>query len=121
MNSTQLLKSSLACALMLGAATVTSTAMAQTTLQAMKVPGHNMEMTAAMSKMQQKKTMEYIKSDHLAMCYGVNAAYKNDCKSPGHSCAGQDSHARDPNAFVAMPAGLCQKIAGGTVKTMGGM
>ncbi|MDE2091721.1 MAG: DUF2282 domain-containing protein [Gammaproteobacteria bacterium] len=47
-------------------------------------------------------------------CYGVNAAYKNDCQSPGHSCAGQDAKARDPNAFVLTPAGLCAKIGGST-------
>jgi uncharacterized membrane protein len=47
-------------------------------------------------------------------CYGVNAANKNDCQSPGHSCAGQDSKARDPNAFVLTPAGLCAKIGGST-------
>ncbi len=49
----------------------------------------------------------------IVKCYGINAAYKNDCMSPGHSCAGQDAKARDPNAFVAVPAGLCAKIAGG--------
>lgn len=49
----------------------------------------------------------------LQKCYGINAAHKNDCMSPGHSCAGQDAKARDPNAFVAVPAGLCAKIAGG--------
>lgn len=47
-------------------------------------------------------------------CYGVNAANKNDCQSPGHSCAGQDAKARDPNAFVLTPAGLCAKIGGST-------
>lgn len=52
----------------------------------------------------------------MKMCFGVNAAYKNDCQSPGHSCAGQDAKARDPNAFILMPAGLCQKIAGGSLK-----
>lgn len=50
----------------------------------------------------------------MVKCYGINAAHKNDCKSPGHSCAGQDSKARDPNAFVAVPAGLCEKIDGGS-------
>lgn len=49
-------------------------------------------------------------------CYGVNAAHKNDCQSPGHSCAGQDSKARDPQAFVAVPAGLCAKLDGGSLK-----
>ncbi len=52
----------------------------------------------------------------MVKCYGVNAAYKNDCKSPGHSCAGQDAKARDPNAFIAMPAGLCEKLAGGSTE-----
>lgn len=50
----------------------------------------------------------------MTKCYGINAAHKNDCQSPGHSCAGQDSKARDPSAFVAVPAGLCEKIAGGS-------
>lgn len=49
----------------------------------------------------------------MQKCFGVNAAHKNDCATPGHSCAGQDSKARDPNAFVLMPAGLCSKIDGG--------
>lgn len=107
MNSSQLLKSSLACALTLGMASLASTAMAQES-------GH-MQMTPAMMKMQQQKTMAMMKKMHYAACYGVNAAYKNDCQSPGHSCAGQDSKARDPNGFVAMPAGLCTKIAGGSL------
>ena len=51
-------------------------------------------------------------------CFGINAAYKNDCQSPGHSCAGQDAKARDPNGFVLVPAGLCQKIDGGIMKPM---
>ncbi|MBI3144893.1 MAG: DUF2282 domain-containing protein [Pseudogulbenkiania sp.] len=52
----------------------------------------------------------------MEQCFGVNAAYKNDCKTPGHSCAGQDAKARDPQAFVSMPAGLCSKIEGGSTK-----
>lgn len=52
----------------------------------------------------------------MQKCYGINAALKNDCASPGHSCAGQDSKARDPNAFVLVPAGLCSKIDGASTK-----
>ena len=52
----------------------------------------------------------------MEKCYGINAAHKNDCMSPGHSCAGQDAKPRDPNAFVVVPAGLCAKIAGGSTK-----
>ncbi|HEX7326274.1 MAG TPA: DUF2282 domain-containing protein [Rhodanobacteraceae bacterium] len=111
MNSTRLLKSTLTCALMLGAASLASTALAQAT---QPLPPHNMKMTPQMSRMQEQKTMMWMQKNHYVKCYGVNAAFKNDCKSPGHSCAGQDAHARDPNAFVAMPAGLCSSIAGGS-------
>lgn len=74
---------------------------------------------AGMGNPRAKTQQELVRG--MKACFGVNAAYKNDCKSPGHSCAGQDAKARDPNAFVLMPAGLCQKIAGGKVKSMNQM
>jgi len=52
----------------------------------------------------------------MEKCYGINAAYKNNCKSPGHSCASLDAHARDPKAFVFVPAGVCARIDGGSTK-----
>jgi uncharacterized membrane protein len=73
-----------------------------------------MMMTPAQARAHSQKLM----MEGMKPCFGVNAAYKNDCQSPGHSCAGQDAKARDPNAFVLVPAGLCQKIAGGEVKSM---
>ena len=88
MNSQNLLKTALIDALTLGVATVATASPA----------GAGAD----------KGSMSMVK------CYGINAAHKNDCKSPGHSCAGQDSKARDPNAFVAVPAGLCEKIDGGS-------
>lgn len=112
MNRNSILKTALAVALTLGATSLTSVAMAQMA-PVMQVPPH-MQMTPAMSKMQVQKTMAYMMKNQYVKCYGINAAYKNDCKSPGHSCAGQDANARDPDAFVAMPAGLCAKIAGGS-------
>lgn len=91
MNNQNLLKTALIGALTLGAASIATAAPAPAGADGMK--GGDMGMTK---------------------CYGINAAHKNDCKSPGHSCAGQDSKARDPNAFVAVPTGLCEKIAGGS-------
>lgn len=105
MNHSQLLKSALACAATLGMAAGASVAMAQSP----------MHMTPAMMKMAQQKTMMTMKKDHYAKCYGINAAYKNDCKSADHSCAGQDAKTRDPGTFVLVPAGVCQKIAGGSL------
>lgn len=107
MNNHRLLKSTLACAITLGMASAATLVMAGSPAQ--------MQMTPKMAKMQQQKTMKMMKKMHYAPCYGVNAAFKNDCQSPGHSCAGQDSKARDTQAFVAMPSGLCTKIAGGSL------
>jgi uncharacterized membrane protein len=103
MNGSNLLKTGLACAMTLGMVSLASTALAGQDDGMMKMSP-------------QKKTEAMMAKMHYAPCYGINAAYKNDCVSPGHSCAGQDSKARDPNAFVAVPAGLCTKIAGGSLK-----
>lgn len=103
MHSSTLLKTGLACAVTLGFASLASTAIAR-------------QHDAMMKMSPQQKTEAMMTKMHYAPCYGINAAYKNDCVSPGHSCAGQDSKARDPNAFVAVPAGLCTKIDGGSLK-----
>ncbi|AOU98045.1 hypothetical protein BI364_08790 [Acidihalobacter yilgarnensis] len=50
----------------------------------------------------------------MAKCFGVNAAHRNDCKTATGSCAGTDPKARDPNAFILVPQGVCGMIAGGT-------
>jgi uncharacterized membrane protein len=47
-------------------------------------------------------------------CYGVAKAGKNDCKTDSHSCAGASKTDRDPASFIAVPAGSCEKIAGGS-------
>jgi uncharacterized membrane protein len=52
----------------------------------------------------------------LQKCYGVNAVGKNDCKTATHSCAGQATKADDPASFILLPAGDCQKIAGGKLQ-----
>lgn len=53
-------------------------------------------------------------SSKMVRCFGINAAHRNDCKTATGSCAGTDPKARDPNAFVLVPKGLCGRIAGGT-------
>lgn len=49
----------------------------------------------------------------LEKCFGINAAGKNDCAVGKHSCAGQATRERDPESIVLVPAGTCDKIAGG--------
>ncbi len=50
----------------------------------------------------------------MVRCFGVNAVHKNQCKTATGSCAGTDAQARDPNAFVFVPTGVCGLIDGGT-------
>lgn len=62
------------------------------------------------------RNMQRVQEYHLVRCYGINAVGRNDCASGVHSCAGQATRARDPSAFVLLPRGDCQKIAGGSLK-----
>ena len=51
----------------------------------------------------------------MEKCAGVVKAGKNDCGAAGHSCAGQAATDADANEWVFVPAGLCDKLAGGVV------
>ena len=56
----------------------------------------------------------------MEQCWGIAKAGKNDCSSnkSAHSCAGQATKNNDPMDFVVVPKGTCEKIAGGTLKSM---
>ncbi len=47
-------------------------------------------------------------------CYGVSLAGKNDCAAGAHSCAGQSTKNGDKSSFIAVPAGLCARLQGGS-------
>jgi uncharacterized membrane protein len=49
-------------------------------------------------------------------CYGVAKAGKNDCGAPGHACAGLAKKDRDPNEYINLPKGTCERLVGGIVK-----
>ncbi|MGE3319514.1 MAG: DUF2282 domain-containing protein [Candidatus Berkiella sp.] len=49
-------------------------------------------------------------------CYGVVKAGMNDCETSNQSCAGSALKDGQPDAFVFMPKGLCEKIVGGSLK-----
>lgn len=48
-------------------------------------------------------------------CYGVVKAGKNDCgaKDGSHSCAGLAKTDSSENEWVFLPAGTCDRLAGG--------
>ena len=62
---------------------------------------------------EQKATMERMVKHNLEKCYGVAARGKNDCAEGAHSCVGQSTRDREPDSFVLVPKGDCQKLAGG--------
>ena len=51
-------------------------------------------------------------------CYGVVKAGHNDCGDTAgkHSCMGNATVDGDANDWVAVPAGLCEKLVGGSLK-----
>jgi uncharacterized membrane protein len=49
-------------------------------------------------------------------CYGVAKAGKNDCAGPGHVCAGLAKKDGDPDEYVNLPKGTCERIVGGVLK-----
>lgn len=48
-------------------------------------------------------------------CYGVAKAGKNDCQTPVSSCAGTNKVDGNPQAFILLPKGTCEKLAGGSL------
>jgi uncharacterized membrane protein len=50
-------------------------------------------------------------------CAGIAKAGKNDCGTSVSSCAGSAKTDNDKEAWILVPAGTCDKIAGGRVQT----
>ncbi len=53
--------------------------------------------------------------DVLEKCAGIAKTGKNDCGANGHACGGQAKKDNDPNEWIYVPKGVCDKIAGGKV------
>lgn len=51
-------------------------------------------------------------------CYGVVAKGMNDCGTSAHSCAGQAKADNHGEEWLYLPAGVCERIAGGKLKPM---
>lgn len=50
----------------------------------------------------------------MEKCYGIAKAGKNDCQTSVHSCSGSATKDNQKDAFILLPKGLCEKIAGGS-------
>lgn len=49
---------------------------------------------------------------NMEKCLGIAKAGWNDCGANDHSCAGYAEVDADPNEWVYVPVGTCQKIVG---------
>jgi uncharacterized membrane protein len=48
-------------------------------------------------------------------CYGVVKAGFNDCATATSSCAGSSTKDAQPDAFIFVPQGVCEKLVGGNL------
>ncbi len=55
------------------------------------------------------------KGDTIVKCKGVAKKGMNDCGANGHDCGGYAKTDNDPNEWVYVPQGVCEKLAKGTV------
>ena len=84
---------------------------------ALAAPAQAQQMGDKPMTKEQKMTMERMVKHNLEKCYGVAARGKNDCGEGAHSCVGQSTRDRDPQSFVLVPKGDCQKLAGGKTQS----
>ncbi len=49
----------------------------------------------------------------MEKCAGIAKAGKNDCGTSKHSCGGHAAKDGDPEEWVYVPTGTCEKIVGG--------
>jgi len=52
-------------------------------------------------------------SEKRERCYGVVRAGKNDCGTSTHACAAQSEVDGNPESWIMVPKGLCDKLISG--------
>ncbi len=51
----------------------------------------------------------------MVKCYGIVKKGMNDCATASASCAASATKDSQPDAFLFVPKGLCEKIVGGNL------
>ncbi|MGE3319069.1 MAG: DUF2282 domain-containing protein [Candidatus Berkiella sp.] len=57
-----------------------------------------------------------VNKEGLEKCYGVVKSGLNDCGAEIHACASQSAKDGDPNDWIYLPKGTCEKIVGGKTR-----
>ena len=75
-------------------------------------------LAAAMAVALSTAALHEANAAEMEKCYGITKAGHNDCQTANGSCAGTAKRDHQKDAFIAVPKGTCDKIAGGTLKPM---
>ncbi|PSW03411.1 DUF2282 domain-containing protein [Photobacterium lipolyticum] len=62
-------------------------------------------------------TTTAVAAEEKEKCYGVVKAGKNDCATKTGSCAGTAKSDAQKDAFLMVPKGLCDRLAGGSTES----
>lgn len=89
----KMIKSAISAVLVMGVATI---AVAETNNNSMQMSGN---------------------IEGMEKCFGIAKAGQNDCATASHSCAGESKTDRDKEAWINVPTGVCNKIAGSSTKS----
>lgn len=54
-------------------------------------------------------------NNKMEKCYGIVKTAMNDCQTATASCAGSATKDNQPDAFIFLPKGDCNKIVGGSL------
>ncbi len=57
-----------------------------------------------------------VSADEKEKCYGVAKAGHNDCQTSNSSCAGTSTVDNQGDAFIVVPKGLCDRLAGSSME-----
>jgi uncharacterized membrane protein len=60
-------------------------------------------------------TSAFADKDGFEKCAGIVKAGMNDCGAKDHACGGQATTDGDPEEWIYVPIGICEKIVGGKV------
>jgi uncharacterized membrane protein len=92
-----------------------SSALAAAVALVLATPGGQVRAADPAMEQMMKESEAAMQAGKIEKCYGVAKAGKNDCQTATASCAGSSTQDFDKSAFIALPTGTCDKLAGGNL------
>lgn len=60
-------------------------------------------------------TTSTLAAEKSEKCYGIVKAGMNDCNTSTTTCSGSATKDSQPDAFILLPKGMCNRIVGGSL------